>query len=219
MNRRALFTGFASRAPNGPGQPAWWIDRFGNAKLRTHEGKSVRFYDDLIKGKQVLINLMYATCEGQCPVVTSKLVNVHQALKDRMGKNLFIYSITVKPEDDDPAALKDYAEMHRALLPGWIFLTGDPYDIETIRYRLFRHEHIALDTDIATHVGKIRIVNDNIRRWTHANPLNSLATVLQHISWADPPHNRTFAEQVEANRKLQERIDEDIRKYGYRRSG
>lgn len=217
MNRRALFTGFASSGPNGKTQPAWWVDRFGNAALRTHEGKSVRFYDDLIKGKQVLINMMYATCEGQCPVVTSTLVKVHQALKDRMGKNLFIYSITVKPEDDDPAALKEYAEMHRAILPGWTFLTGDPYDIDTIRFRLFGHDHILFDTDVSTHVAKVRIVNDNIRRWTHANPLHPVSAVLKRVSWADPP-NTTFAEQVEANKKLQERIDQDIMKYGYRKT-
>ena len=50
-----------------------------------------------------------------------------------MGKDLFMYSMTVKPEEDDPAALKSYAQMHRALRPGWTFLTGDPYDLETIR--------------------------------------------------------------------------------------
>lgn len=217
MNRRSLFSSVASKAPSESSQPAWWIQRFGNATLRTHEGNSVRFYDDLIKGKQVVINLMYATCEGQCPVVTSNLLKVYQSLKDRMGKNLFFYSITVKPEDDDPAALKDYAEMHRALLPGWIFLTGDPYDIETIRFRLFGHNHIALDTDIATHVGNVRIINDNIRRWTHANPFQPTYSVLKRISWADPP-NRTMAEQVEANKKLQERIDADVKKYGYRKT-
>jgi len=216
MNRRAFFTSSASMAPREPDAPGWWFERFGNATLRTHEDKPVRFYDDLIKSKASMINMMYATCEGQCPVVTSNLVKVHQALRDRMGKNLFIYSITVKPEDDDPAALKEYAEMHRALLPGWIFLTGDPYDIETIRYRLFRHDHILFDTDIATHVGKVRLVNDNTRKWTHANPFLPLPSTLKRISWLDPP--RSAAEQVEANKKLQERIDEDIKKYGYRKT-
>lgn len=36
---------------------------FPNLVLKTHEGKTVRFYDDLLKGKIVLINFMYATCE------------------------------------------------------------------------------------------------------------------------------------------------------------
>jgi len=187
---------------------------FTNALLRTHEDKEVRFYEDLIKGKQVLINLMYATCEGVCPLVTSNLVKVHERLKDRMGKDLFMYSITVKPEEDSPAALKDFAAMHRALLPGWTFLTGDPYDIETIRYRLFGMNHIAIDTNIYGHTSFLAIINDATNRWLHIDPQASLATVLQVISWADPPKTR---EQImEANKKLQEQIDKEVKMYGYR---
>lgn len=37
-------------------------DHFPNLVLKTHEGRNVYFYDDLLKGKIVLINFMYATC-------------------------------------------------------------------------------------------------------------------------------------------------------------
>ena len=40
-----------------------FADRFPNLVLKTHEGKNVRFYDDLLKGKIVLINFFYATCK------------------------------------------------------------------------------------------------------------------------------------------------------------
>ena len=39
-----------------------FADRFPNVVLRTHEGRNVRFYDDLLKGKIVLMNFMYASC-------------------------------------------------------------------------------------------------------------------------------------------------------------
>ena len=187
---------------------------FTNALLRTHEDKEVRFYDDLIKGKQVLINLMYATCEGACPVVTANLVKVYDALKDRMGKDLFLYSMTVKPEEDTPAALKEFAEMHRALRPGWTFLTGDPYDLETIRYRLFAMNHIAIDTNIYGHTSFLLIINDATNRWLHVDPMASMSTVLLKISWADPP--KSFEQMVEENKKLQERINRERKIYGYR---
>ena len=187
---------------------------FPNALLRTHENKAVRFYDDLIRGKQVLLNMMYATCEGVCPKITANLVKVHEALKDRMGKDLFMYSITLKPEEDDPAALKNFAMMHRALLPGWTFLTGDPYDIETIRYKLFGMDHIAIDTDIYSHTSFMAIINDATNRRLHVDPQARLSTVLWKISMADPPKTR---EQIlEANRKLQEQIDRERKIYGYR---
>jgi protein SCO1/2 len=66
--------------------------------LRTHEGKEVRFYDDLIHGKHVVINMMYADCQGLCPPMTANLVKVQQMLNDRVGKDIFIYSITLQPE-------------------------------------------------------------------------------------------------------------------------
>lgn len=187
---------------------------FTNALLRTQDDKGVRFYDDLIKGKQVLINMMYATCEGACPIVTARLIRVYESLKHRMGKDLFMYSITVKPEEDDAAALKEFAEMHRALLPGWTFLTGDPYDIETIRYKLFGMNHIAIDTNIYGHTSSLLIINDATNRWLHVDPQASLGTVLWKISMADPP--RTHEQILEDNKKLQEQIDKERKIFGYR---
>ena len=37
---------------------------FPNTTLTTHEGEEVRFYEDLVKDKVVMINLMYTTCTG-----------------------------------------------------------------------------------------------------------------------------------------------------------
>lgn len=39
-----------------------YADRFPNVVLKTHEGRNVRFYDDLLEGKIVLINFFYVTC-------------------------------------------------------------------------------------------------------------------------------------------------------------
>ena len=35
---------------------------FPNVVLKAHTGRNVRFYEDLLKDKIVLINFMYATC-------------------------------------------------------------------------------------------------------------------------------------------------------------
>lgn len=216
MNRRELFASFAGGAAVcEPTSRPCGASLFSNAILRTHDNAPVRFYDDMIRGRQVVINMMYATCEGLCPIITSRLVQVHQALKERMGKDLFMHSITLKPETDDPAALKAFAEMHGALLPGWTFLTGDPYDIETIRFRLFRMDHLKFDTDPTMHTSMLRIVNDATGCWTCVAPLASMRTVVQHISWADPP--QSLAQRLEANRTLQREIDAEVKKYGYRK--
>lgn len=216
MNRRELFANVAGVGAHPEGARACTgADVIPNVPLRTHENVEVRFYDDLVKGRQVLINMMYASCEGYCPAITTRLVEIHRALAERMGRDLFMYSITLKPAEDHPAALKAFAAMHDALLPGWTFLTGDPYDIETLRFALFRHNHIKLDLDAQTHTGKLRIINDAINRWVHVAPLASKATVLQHISWADPP--QTLQQRLEDNRRLQQEIGREVEQFGYRK--
>jgi len=212
MNRRELFSGSIGECASPQSLGAQLIP---NVLLRNQDDVPVRFYDDLVKGKHVIINMMYAHCEAFCPMITARLVEVHRALAPRMGRDLFIYSITLKPEQDDPAALKDFARAQHAALPGWQFLTGDAYDIETLRFALFRHDHIKIDLDLESHAARLRIINDGIGRWLHVAAMASPATVLQHIAWADPP--KSDAQRREENRRLQQQIDREVARYGYRK--
>lgn len=210
MDRRSLFTRGVFR-PHPSSQGA---AKFTNAVLRTHNNEEVKFYDDLIRGKQAVVNLMYADCHGACPLVTTVMKKTYRDLKQRMGKDLFFYSITVKPQDDSPAALKHYAKMRGADLPGWYFLTGDPYDLETIRFRLFSMGHPGLDLDFAMHSGMFRIINDATNYWGHAQAFASQKNILRRIAWADPV--KSYAEWAAVSRARQILIDKDVKKYGYR---
>jgi hypothetical protein len=163
-----------------------------------------------------MVMMMYANCETFCPLATQRMVELHhQALAPRMGKDLFIVNVSLKPEQDDAAALRAYAEMHKALLPGWTFVTGERYDVDTLRYRFFSHDHIGIDQDPAQHAGLMKIVNDPVGRWVHADVFASTRTVLDHIHWSDPP--KTLTARLRDNRKLQARIDKDRAIYGFRK--
>lgn len=210
MDRRKLFSRVFEPHPASPG-----ATRYTNAVLRTQDNKEVKFYDDLIRGKQCVVNFMYAECHGACPLVTQTLKKTYRDLKDRMGKDLFFYSITTKPEDDTPAALKHYAQTRKADLPGWYFLTGDPYDIETIRFRLFGMGHPGFDLDEAMHAGMLRIINDGRNSWGMAQAFATQKNILKRIAWQDPP--KSYAERVKESRARQVLILKDVEKYGYRR--
>jgi protein SCO1/2 len=157
-----------------------------NAVLTNYDGRQYKFYDDLIKDKIVLVNMMYAKCDGICPAVTSNLKRVYQGLKGRIGVDTFMYSITLRPEQDSPAAMKHFAQMHRATLPGWHFLTGDPDEIETIRFRLFRWDHPGLDNNIDQHTGMLFLYNDNLSRNCKTPAMSSVRSLLETVSWMDP---------------------------------
>jgi len=103
----------------------WGEGYIPNLPVVTHEGKTLRFYDDLIKGKIVLINFIYTSCQDVCPIATARLAQVEEKLGDKVGRDFFFISMTVDPEHDTPERLNEYAKAFGAG-PGWLFVTGKP---------------------------------------------------------------------------------------------
>ena len=174
-SRRTLLTGlggaalspaFAASIMPGSTAAGRRADYFSNAIFHTHEGKKVRFYDDLIKGKLVVFNMMLEICsDGICPNMTANLLRVQESLGKRVGKDIFMYSITLLPEHDTPQTLSAYAKSF-GVKPGWTFLAGTPKDTEIIRRRLgFYDLDEKKDADKSTHTGMVRIGNDAYDRW------------------------------------------------------
>lgn len=108
---------------------------FPNTVLLTQDGKPVRFYDDLLKGKVVLINFVFTTCAGVCPPMTANLAKVQRYLGERVGREVVMISISVDPAVDTPEALKRYAEKFKAQ-PGWYFLTGSKENVDRVLSKL-----------------------------------------------------------------------------------
>jgi protein SCO1 len=113
----------------------WGSNYFPNVPLTTQDGTTVHFYDDLLKGKVVLIDLIYTHCVDSCPLETARLAQVQKMLGDRVGKDIFFYSITIDPAQDTPKVLKQYAQQYHTG-PGWLFLTGKKADIDLISKKL-----------------------------------------------------------------------------------
>ena len=68
--------------------PHWGADYFPNVPLVTQDGKTVHFYDDLLKGKAVAIDLIYTHCVDSCPLETARLAQAQRILGDRVGKDI-----------------------------------------------------------------------------------------------------------------------------------
>ena len=160
---------------------------FPNVTLTTHEGKKVKFYDDLLKDKIVLINFMYVKCEGSCPGTTANLVKVQQLLGDRVGKDIFMYSITLKPEEDTPKVLAAYAKAYK-VKPGWQFLTGDPKDVELLRQKLgFIDRDPVRDANKSNHIGMLRWGNEPHTLWAGCPASLAPSKIVKEIELIDWP--------------------------------
>jgi protein SCO1/2 len=167
---------------------------FPNLELTTHEGKKVRFYDDLIKDKIVVINFMYVKCKGVCMPVTMNLKRVQKLLGGRLGRDIFMYSITLKPEEDTPQALRRYVQAHK-IKPGWTFLTGEPDEINTLRRSLgFKDAKAKLDKDLTNHTGMVKYGNE-ARQWWAMFPGEANAPwIVECIEWMDGRNTQTTRE-------------------------
>lgn len=156
---------------------------FPDVILRNQDGNKFRFYEDLIKGKVVTINMFFAKCEDICPLITSNLVRVQRILADKVGRDIFMNSISLKPEQDTPAQLKAFAKMHRAG-PGWNFLTGKPADIERLRRNLgFTNPDPRLDQDINQHIGNVRYGNERLMLWAACPGMADPHFIAESIAW------------------------------------
>lgn len=155
-----------------------------NIEVITHEGKKVRFYDDLVKDKKVAINFMYTKCtDGTCPITTANLVRVQKLLKDRVGRDIFFYSVTLTPEHDTPEVLKRYTKAY-GVGPGWLFLTGKPDDIERLRRALgFAYKDPAEDADKTNHVGMVRFGTEPLMIWGAAPGMANPEHLLRVLLW------------------------------------
>jgi len=174
-----------STNPGGGSEGGPRAGYFPNVVLQTHEGRKVRFYDDLIKGKIVVINFMYANCTGICPAMTMNLMKVQEALSDRVGRDIFMYSITLKPQQDNVVALKHYVQMH-GIKPGWLFLTGSPADVEKLRRKLgFTDPDPVLDRDSSQHIGVVKFGNETFDRWAACPALTEPDQIVKSILWMD----------------------------------
>ncbi len=83
---------------------------------------SVPFDSRQLTGKVHVVDFMFTSCPGICPVMSSQMQRLQEMTKDYLPFQML--SFTVDPDRDTPSTLKAYAKEHRADLKRWMFLTG-----------------------------------------------------------------------------------------------
>jgi protein SCO1 len=157
--------------------------RFPNIVLRGHDGRDYRFYDDLIRDKIVMINFFFTGCGDICPLSTQHLVEAQRMLGDRVGRDIFMYSITLKPAEDSVEDLRRFAE-GQGVGPGWLFLTGVPADIEHLRKALgFTYADPVEDADTSNHIGMLRFGVEPLTRWAACPGMGNPEHIARSILW------------------------------------
>jgi protein SCO1/2 len=108
---------------------------FTDVELLDQDGRKLHFYSDVLKGKTVVVNAFFTTCTSVCPPMNRNFEKMQEALGDRLGRDVYLVSISVDPTTDTPPRLKEYAQKFNAK-PGWLFLTGKKENVDWALYKL-----------------------------------------------------------------------------------
>ena len=172
----------------------WGANYFPNVPLVTQDGKTVHFYDDLIKGRSVAINFIFTDCTEVCPLETANLVQVYKELGSRAGKDVVFYSISIDPKRDTPEVLKAYAAKFGAT---WLFLTGKEEDIRLLGKKL----GVLRDRDAKAgshHAAQLMLGDEPKGQWQRNsavdNPGFLAARMGTFFGWRDTAPQRSYAE-------------------------
>lgn len=179
---------------------------FPNIPLTTQDGKTVRFYDDLLNGRAVAINFIYTSCTEVCPLETANLVQVYKQLGERAGRDIVFYSISTDPKRDTPEVLKAYAAKFGA---PWLFLTGKPEDIQLLGKKL----GLLRDRDVAAgshHSAQLLLGDEPKGQWQRNSAVDSppflAARMGTFFGWRDAAPGKSYAEAVPITVKNGQRL-------------
>ena len=132
---------FAGRQANAATEPE--SDKLQDEKQRrfftdltviTHEGEELRFYSDLLKDKLVVISFFYTNCPTAQPALVTSF-KLQKRLRDRLGRDILLLTISVDPDNDTLEVVREYAKMFNPQ-KGWLFLTGSEKNMGVINRKL-----------------------------------------------------------------------------------
>src|SRR5215813_2570385 len=170
----------AAPAPSEAQGRRWGDGYFPNLPVVTQDGKTLRFYDDDLKGKIVVVNFMYTNCPDICGLTTARLTQAEEKLREVVGKELFFVSLTVDPEHDTPQKLKEFANSF-GIGDGWLFLTGKPEDIRAINAKLGERSG-----SMDQHRQEVVLGNDATGEWARNSALGDLERFIMDVRSMDP---------------------------------
>lgn len=102
--------------------------------LTERSGRQVTPED--LTGKVWIVNFFYTHCPDTCPLQSAQIAKLQADFAEE--KDLRLISITVDPERDTPAVLREYADRFGADPARWLFLTGEKEAIYWLAREGFR---------------------------------------------------------------------------------
>jgi len=140
-------------------------DYFSNVELVDQNGRSVKFYDEVLKDNIVVISFIFTNCQSACPLMTRNLTMIRDMMREDERRAIQFVSISIDPLRDTPSAMKEFAQKHDADIDGWLWLTGQPDDVNYVTKRLG-----SFTEDPEAHTTTLLAANVPNAHWTKIPP-------------------------------------------------
>ena len=138
---------------------------FTNIELIDQNGQRLAFYDDVLKGNIVVISFIFTNCQGACPLMTRNLTMIRDMLPSNVRDEIQFISISLDPVRDTPAAMKEFAQTHDADQERWLWLTGQPDNVNLITKKLGSYTD-----ELEAHTTTLIAANVRDAHWTKIAP-------------------------------------------------
>lgn len=93
-----------------------------------------RFTLDTLHGQRIAVTFVAAHCTDACPLIDGQFAQAAALLKQRKSR-VRLLTITLDPEHDSPAVMRDLARRFHADPRVWIFASGNSGDVHAVMQR------------------------------------------------------------------------------------
>jgi protein SCO1/2 len=128
--------------------------RVPDSVLVDQDGKTVRFYTDLVRGKVVVVSFIFTSCNLVCPMLGNSFSKLQKTLADRLGRDIHLITVTTDPINDTPDRLREWSAKFGARR-GWTLVTGEPGNVDELLIAL-----TGTSSGPSEHSPGILIIND-----------------------------------------------------------
>ena len=128
------------------------------------------------KGKVYVLEFFFSTCPSICPIMNKNMVTLQTAYGS--NPNFGIAAISINPENDTPAVLKEHAKKVGVTIKNWHMLTGDKkyiFELSNKGFNIFAGESKEKVNGGFEHSGLFALIdkkgNIRCRRDQQGNPI------------------------------------------------
>ncbi len=152
--------------------------RLKDTPLIDQDGRPLRLRTDVLGDRIAVVNFVYTSCTTVCPVASATMAHLQQELGPLAGPRVRLLTISIDPQRDSPARLKEQATRHRAGA-GWLWLTGRKADVDDVLRSFGAYTSNPDDHPPLTLIG-----DDVTGRWTRLYGFPGVMELQAHLQQA-----------------------------------